>query len=278
MRLRLRQHRFAPIAARNRHDDHLIRRDLRRKNQAAVVAVHHDNGPDQTRRHAPRCAPDVLHRLVPALELDVVDLREILSQVVRRAGLQRTAVAHQRFNRIGPFGAGELLALGLLAVERRNSQLVLHEVLVDAEHPKRLFLRFLGRLVCGVPLLPEKFGRAQKQPGDFLPADDIGPLVDEDGQIAPRLHPLRVHRADDRLRRRTHDEPLFELFGAALCHPRHLRRKAFDMLGLAHQQALGNEQREVRVDVPRCLEAAVEPLLNQLPYRIAVRAESPCTP
>ena len=40
--------------------------------------------------------------------------------------------------------------------------------------------------------------------------------------------------------------------------PRHLRREALDVLRLLHQQALGDEQREVRVHVAGRLEAIVE--------------------
>ena len=61
------------------------------------------------------------------------------------------------------------------------------------------------------------------------------------------------------------DEPLLELLVAAPGDPGDLRRKALDVLRLLHQQALGDEQREVRVDVARRLEAPVELLLDQLP-------------
>ena len=209
-------------------------------------------------------------RLVARLELDVEAPREVLPQIVRRARLQRPAVPHQRLDRVGAIGAGELLALGLLAVHHGHRQVVLGEVLVDAEHPHRLFLRLLRRLVRGVPLLPEELGRPQEQPRDLLPAHDVRPLVDQDREIAPGLDPLRVHRADDRLGGRADDEPLLEHLVAALRHPRDLRREALDVLRLPHQEALGNEEREVRVDVPGRLEAAVEPLLHQLPDRVAV--------
>ena len=55
--------------------------------------------------------------------------------------------------------------------------------------------------------------------------------------------------------------------------PGDLRREALDVLGLLHQQALGNEQREVRVDVPGRLEPRVERLLDQLPDGVAVRTD-----
>jgi hypothetical protein len=156
-------------------------------------------------------------------------------------------------------GAGELLALALLAVDHRHRELGLGELLVEREHLQRLLLGLLLRLVRGVPLLPEELGRAQEQPRHLLPADDVRPLVDQDRQVAPRLHPLGVHRADDRLGRRPDDEPLLELLVAAVRHPGHLRREALDVLGLLHQQALGDEQREVGVDVAGGLEARSSP-------------------
>ena len=267
------QHGLFPVAALNRNDHHLIRRDARREDEPAVVAVRHDDAADHSRRNAPRGRPGVLQRLVAALELDLERFREVLPEVVRRAGLQRAAIAHERLDGIGARRAGKLLARALLPVEHGHREHLFRERLVDAEHPQRLFVRFGFGLVRGVALLPEEFGRAQERPRHLLPSDDVRPLVDEDRQIAPGLDPLRVHRADDGFRGRTDDQLLLELFRASFRHPGHLRREAFDMLGLAHDQALGNEQREVRVDVPGLLEAPIEILLNQLPDGVAVRTD-----
>ena len=122
-----------------------------------------------------------------------------------------------------------------------------------------------------VAFLPQKLCRPQERARDLLPAHDVRPLVDEHGQIAPRLDPLGVERADDRFRRRPDNERLGELFVTALGHPGDLRRKALDVLLLLHQEARRNEERKVRVDVSRRFDAAIEPLLNQLPDGIAVR-------
>jgi len=127
--------------------------------------------------------------------------------------------------------------------------------------------------VRGVPFLPEELGRAQERARHLLPADDVGPLVDQDGQIAPRLHPFGVHRPDDRFRCRTDDQPLLELFAAAMRDVRHLRREPFDVLGFLVEQAFRYEQREVRVDVAGGLDPLVEGLLDQLPDGVAVRPD-----
>src|SRR2546428_5388087 len=73
-RLSLRQHRLLPVAARNRDDDHLIRRNRGRENQPSFIAVRHDDAADHTGGHTPRRAVHVLHRLVASLERDVEDL------------------------------------------------------------------------------------------------------------------------------------------------------------------------------------------------------------
>ncbi len=49
--------------------------------------------------------------------------------------------------------------------------------------------------------------------------------------------------------------------------------KPSHVLGLLHQQAFRDEQRKVGVDVAGGLEPAIEPLLHQLPDRVAVRAD-----
>jgi len=68
------------------------------QDQAVVVAVRHDQAADHPRRHPPRRRPGVLQGLVAALELNLERLGEVLPEVVRRAGLQRAAVAHQRLD------------------------------------------------------------------------------------------------------------------------------------------------------------------------------------
>ena len=172
----------------------------------------------------------MLHGLVAALELDLERLGEVLAEVVRSAGLQRAAIAHQGLDRIGLRRAGELLAVALLAIDHRHRQDVLRELLVDAENLHGLFLRLVRGLVGGVAFLPEEFGRAQERTGDFFPAHDVRPLVDQHRQVAPRLDPFLVHHAEDGLGGRPDHELLFQLLTAAMRHVRDLRREALDVL------------------------------------------------
>src|SRR2546425_5411847 len=136
-----------------------------------------------------------------------------------------------------------------------------------------------------VPFLPQELGGAQEQPRPELPADHVAPLVQEQRQVAVALDPLREHRVDDRLRRRTHDERLLQ--GRAgiglhrpraplprrpqprVGHDRHFLRESLHVLGLAREKALGDKQREVSVLVPRRLEHGVQGALHELPHAVA---------
>ena len=151
---RLGEHRLLPVATGNRHDDDLVGRNPRRQHEPAVVAVHHDGGAHEPRRHAPRCAPHVLDRFVARLEGDIERLREILSEVVRRARLQGTAVTHQRLDRVRAQRAGELLAFALDARDNGHCHLRLDGFLVEVEDLSCLLFGLGFGLVCRVPLLP----------------------------------------------------------------------------------------------------------------------------
>ena len=96
-------------------------------------------------------------------------------------------------------------------------------------------------------LLPEELGRAQEQAGAQLPAHDVGPLVQQQRQVAVALDPLGHVLADDRLAGGPHDDRLVELLAAGVGDDGQLGAEALDVLGLAPQVALGDEQREVGV-------------------------------
>ena len=66
-------------------------------------------------------------------------------------------------------------------------------------------------------------------------------------------------------------ERLLELLAAAVRDDRDFGREPLDVLRLLVQEALGNEQREVRVLVARRLEHVVERALHPLPDAVAVR-------
>ena len=205
---------------------------------------------------------------------DAERAREALAEVVRRRRLQRLSVAHQRLERVGVDGAGKPLALALATAHHGDREDVLDRVRVDVmEDRQRLRDRLLLGLVRRVPFLPEELGRAQEEARPQLPADDVRPLVVEQGQIAVRLHPAGIRRPDQRLGGGTHRERLVQLLPARLGDDGDLGCEPFDQLPLLRQHRRGHEQREVHVLVAGCFDPVVELALDRLPDRIAVRLD-----
>src|ERR1035438_4885828 len=79
------------------------------------------------------------------------------------------------------------------------------------------------------------------------PADAVGPLIEQQGQISPAMNPLGEEVAHDGLRRRPDYVRLFQFLAAGDGHHRQLRRKTFHVLGFLAQEALRDEQREIDV-------------------------------
>ena len=218
--------------------------------------------------------------------LDAARLGEVLPEEVRGAGLDRLAILHHRLDAERLHRAREALAFALLAGEDRQREAVARERLVDPEHALGFLARLRLGLVRGVAFLPEKLGGPQEEARAHFPADDIGPLIDEDRQVAVRLHPLRVGRADDRLARGADDQRLGQLGrrrGTQAAAGRGLEPvmrddgallgEAFHVLGLLREIAQRDEEREVRVLVPGRLERGIEEALHVLPDAVAPRLD-----
>ena len=132
--------------------------------------------------------------------------------------------------------------------------------------------------------LPEEFRCAEEHAGAHLPAHYVGPLVAQHGEVAPAVNPVLICAPYDCFRCGAHYQFFFEpCFGvdydslalgvvleAVVCHHGAFLGKAFDVLGLAAEERLGNEQGEVCVLHPGGLEHAVEGLLHLLPDGVAV--------
>ena len=118
----------------------------------------------------------------------------------------------------------------------------------------------------------------------YLPADHVGPLVAEDGEVAVGLNPVFVGAPDDGLGGGADDELLFELGGgvdddtrtvgvvheAVVGDHGALFGEAFDMLGFTAEERLGDEEGEIGVLVAGGLEHVVEGALHLLPDGVAV--------
>ena len=121
----------------------------------------------------------------------------------------------------------------LHADDHGHREHVHHEVLVHVvQDPQRVRVRVGLGDVRGVALLPEELGRAQERARAQLPAHDVGPLVEQQRQVAVALDPLGHELADDRLAGRAHDDRLVELLAAGVGDDRDLGAEPLDVLGL----------------------------------------------
>jgi hypothetical protein len=134
------------------------------------------------------------------------------------------AIACHRFERVGARRAREALAIGLAADDDGDCQELAHVPLIHlVVNLQRVRLGVLFAGVSGVALLPKKFARAQEQTRPHLPPHDVGPLVEQQRQVAIGVDPLGHELTDHGLARRPHDDRLGQLFAAAVGHHRELR-------------------------------------------------------
>ena len=178
------------VAAVDRQDDDVLGGQTRRQDEAVVVAVRHEKGADQPRGNAPRRRPSIGFAARLVLEFDFLGSGEVLPEEVGGPRLQGFAVLHHGFDRIRGDGSRKAFAGRFFPFDDRHGHLRLGEVGIHVEHFHRLFAGLGLGGVGRVALLPEKLGRAEKHPRPHLPADDVGPLVNQDRQVAIRLHPF----------------------------------------------------------------------------------------
>ena len=157
------------------------------------------------------------------------------------------------------------------------------EFFINPEHFVRLGHGFLHRFVGCVSLLPKKFGRAEEKAGTHFPSDHIGPLVDEQREVAVALHPAGIGRADDGLRGRADDERLVQLAGRdelailffqpVVGDHGALLGETLHMLGFLLEKTERDEERKVCIHMPGGLEHDIELTLHVFPDPPAPRLD-----
>ena len=193
--------------------DHRVRgREAGRQHEPVVVGVGHDDAADEPRGDAPRGRPRVLALSRPWSGRRCCwpgrSSARGSASVPAWSAFRSCIIASMQYVSTAP---GKRSLSVFLPAEDGHGHELLGEGRVDVEHAHRLLLGLLGGGVRGVPLLPEELGRAQEEARAQLPAHDVGPLVDEQRQVAVALHPAREGGADDGLRGRPHDERLLQL-------------------------------------------------------------------
>ena len=201
---------------------------------------------------------------------DIERIRERVSEEVACRRLERLPVMHQRFDRISILRSRELLALSLPSGNDRDRQVFLNKTLVHFPHHLCALFRLFISSVDRMPLLPQELPGTQERSCRLLPAEHGTPLVPYLRQVAVGLHGLAPHIAEQRLRCGPDAESLLELLHTAVCHPRHFRRKALDMILLLLEQALRDQHRKIHILHTCIFKTLIQVRLDILPQRIAV--------
>jgi len=264
----------------DRNDDDLLRRDGWRKDEAIIIGVRHDERSDEAGGNTPRGGVDELVLVVSIDEGDLLSLGKVLAKVVGGSGLDGFFVLDHGFDGESGVGAREALGFGFLSHDDRDGEEVTEGIRVELmDHVGFLESFFLG-LMGGVAFLPEEFGSAEEETGAHFPAHDVGPLVDEEGEVTVGFDPARKGGSDDGLGSGANDVGLGEFalgdhlgfsvfvflgFEAMMGDDGALGGEAFGVLGFFFEVGKGNEEGEVGVFVAGGLEAGVEITLNGFP-------------
>ena len=174
------EHGFVTLLAQNRDQNDLHGGELRREDDAFVVAVRHHQRTDQPRGNTPTRSPNIFQFVVSVLKSAIERLGEVLPEKVARTGLQRLSILHYGLNTIGIHCPGEALSLRLHAPDDWHRHPFLRKRGVDIQHLSGLLHRFLLGGVRRMAFLPEELGGAQEKPRSHLPPDHVRPLVYED--------------------------------------------------------------------------------------------------
>ena len=204
---------------------------------------------------------------------------------MRCSGLDRLLVLHHRLDRERHVRSGKPLVLGLFSGDYRDRKVVAQKFLIHTVHQSRFIKRLSRSLVRGVALLPQKLRRTKKHPRPHFPTHHIGPLIDQQRQVAIRLDPTRERRTNDRLGSRANHIRLGQLAGrdhsrltrrlilyrlqAVMRHHRALGRKSLGVLSFLFEIRKRNQQREIRVLVTGLFETHIQLTLDQFPNSIA---------
>ena len=266
------------------HDDHLDGSEVGREHQAVVVGVGHDEGTHQAGGYAPGGGPYIFQLVVLVDELYVEGLGKVLAQEVRRAALQGFAVLHHGLDGIGVQRAGKAFVGRLDTLDDGHGHVLLGKVRVDIQHLDGFSLCFLLRGMGRVAFLPQEFSRTQEEAGTHFPAEHVGPLVDQDGQVAVGVDPVLVRIPDDGFRSGADDQFLLQ-FGLGVYHYASavgvilqaivgddgtFLGKSFHMFCLAAEEGFRDEQGEIGIDMARFLEHVIQLALHFLPDGISV--------
>ena len=257
----------------NRNNDYLNRSNFRRKNEAVVIAVSHDDSSDHTGGGTPGSLERILEFVVAACECDVISTGEFITEIVGSGTLQCFMIFHQAFHGVGRFCSGKFFLFRLSSAHNRDCKNIFKKVCIAVELLFGLCFCFFCGFVDGVPFLPPEFTGTKERSRSFLPADDRAPLVVQHWEFAVGMQDLRPVITEHSLRSRTESKSLFKLFAAAHSDPCYLRCKSVDEFPFFFEKAFRDQDRHCHVDMSGFLELCIHDLLHILPDGITIGAK-----
>src|SRR5690606_14958820 len=121
---------------------------------AVIVGMREDQRANEAGTDAPSGSPYVFQFSVLAGALYIKSLREILSEEVGCASLQRLAILHHGLYVIGVGGSPESFSLAPPSLVPGHRHVLLGEGCVHIEHLKSFLYRFFRGSMCCMALLP----------------------------------------------------------------------------------------------------------------------------
>ena len=279
------QHRFRVLGFHGDGEQHHVSGgQSRRKHQTVIVGMRHDQPPHQASRDAPTGCPGVSPLTLLVNEHDVLGLGECLTQEVAGSGLQCFSILHHRFDADGVHRAGESLSRTFVSRHHRHRHHVFREAGVHLEHFHGFFAGFFFARVHRMTFLPEELSRSQEKSSPQFPTHHVCPLVDQQRQIAIALDPLAEHGTNDGFTGRTNDQRFIQLsrrlqstlaviFQTVMGDHCTFFGKAVHVLRFLFEEALGNEQWEIRIAVTGFFEPSIQITLDVLPDGVPPRLD-----
>jgi hypothetical protein len=120
--------------------------------------------------------------------------------------------------------------------------------------------------MSSVPFLPEELSGSDEGSGVFeLPSDNVGPLVEFEGQISVTLDPVSVGRIHNSFAGRPDGNGLSKIAFSRFGHPSNFGSKTFDMVFFNLERTFGNEHGEVSIFDSVGFNESIEESLYLLP-------------
>ncbi len=167
-------------------DHHLDWSDMRRQNQAIVIAVDHDYGANKPSRCSPRGLMRGFKFVFFAKIGNPISFGKAGAKIMGSSGLEGFPIMHQGFDCVGSHRAGKGFMFCLFAFQKWDGKQISAAIIIDIKHPSDIVFGVFPIGKKAMTLLPKEFGTSQKRTGRLFPTDDGTPLIVTDREVSMR--------------------------------------------------------------------------------------------